>query len=131
MINLVSGILSIVLLCFLIALFIELSGTLIQAAVVGCYRLWTKHRDRAAEKDGVETLFYYTDIVQLRTGGPRMTVERAEDNDVLCSWFEGTTLRRKWFDEGALLLEDDDEVYGRTYLDLTLMENEEDEEESK
>jgi len=41
------------------------------------------------------------DTVQLKSGGPKMTVERigssADSNAVLCFWFEGHKLHEQWF----------------------------------
>ena len=44
--------------------------------------------------------FQRGDVVQLKSGGPKMTVERigssADSKAVLCLWFEDDKLREKW-----------------------------------
>jgi uncharacterized protein YodC (DUF2158 family) len=40
--------------------------------------------------------------VQLKSGGPLMTVEGYEDGYVVCVWFEGTKQKRATFKEGTL-----------------------------
>lgn len=43
------------------------------------------------------------DVVQLRSGGPAMTVESTiGGSECMCMWFEGTTLRKKAFPTEAL-----------------------------
>jgi uncharacterized protein YodC (DUF2158 family) len=46
------------------------------------------------------TDFQRGDVVQLKSGGPKMTVERigssADSNSLLCLWFEDDKLREKW-----------------------------------
>lgn len=46
------------------------------------------------------------DVVQLKSGGPKMTVEMVSDKDgdviVHCSWFEGSILHEKDFNEKLL-----------------------------
>lgn len=43
-------------------------------------------------------------VVQLKSGGPKMTVEQMEGgSQALCVWFdEKNDLHRKWFDADAL-----------------------------
>lgn len=42
--------------------------------------------------------------VQLKSGGPRMTVEGVapQTGRLICSWFDGTTLKRERFSAEAL-----------------------------
>jgi uncharacterized protein YodC (DUF2158 family) len=46
------------------------------------------------------------DIVQLKSGGPQMTVERVGSsiaaNALLCFWFEGDKLHDQWFQPTSL-----------------------------
>ena len=42
------------------------------------------------------------DIVQLKSGGPRMTVTRVQGSNVTSAWFDGTQQREGTFPEGAL-----------------------------
>ncbi len=63
------------------------------------------------EDDEEDTIFYFTDVVVLRTGGPQMAVLNVKGTDVECAWFIGSTLCKAWFDEGALLLAEDGELY--------------------
>lgn len=37
------------------------------------------------------------DVVQLRSGGPFMTIRHVEDNLVTCEWFEGAKNHRPTF----------------------------------
>lgn len=42
------------------------------------------------------------DVVQLKSGGPRMTAAKSgqgpsHHNELECLWFEGTELKRGWF----------------------------------
>ncbi|WP_041432342.1 YodC family protein [Thiobacillus denitrificans] len=43
------------------------------------------------------------DVVKLRSGGTRMTVEHIDGDQVACTWFEGKTLERATFIAGALM----------------------------
>lgn len=51
--------------------------------------------------------FEASDLVQLRSGGPKMTVELVTEKDgnvmVHCSWFEKNTLHEKDFNEKLLM----------------------------
>lgn len=50
------------------------------------------------------------DVVQLKSGGPRMTVTRkTEGNQYRCDWFEGLTKQYAVFPEDALEPADSDE----------------------
>ena len=46
------------------------------------------------------------DTVQLKSGGPKMTIERigssADSNAVLCFWFDGQKLQEQWFKPTSL-----------------------------
>ena len=42
------------------------------------------------------------EVVHLRSGGPRMTVEGHDDELVQCVWFEGTEQKRSTFKETTL-----------------------------
>ena len=44
------------------------------------------------------------DIVELKSGGPKMTVkERSDgDNEYLCQWFGGKKLEEGWFHSDSL-----------------------------
>jgi uncharacterized protein YodC (DUF2158 family) len=48
------------------------------------------------------------DVVQLKSGGPRMTVDRVDDDGRLihCCWFEGATRKTDVFEIFALRLVD-------------------------
>ena len=47
--------------------------------------------------------FEIGDVVQLRSGGPRMTVQGlVSDGDVVCQWFEGNAIHEKSFPKEAL-----------------------------
>lgn len=51
----------------------------------------------------MESAFRVGDVVQLRSGGTRMTVEHIDGDQVACTWFEGKTLERATFIAGALM----------------------------
>lgn len=42
------------------------------------------------------------DVVQLQSGGERMTVEYIDDGDISCVWFEGKQPQRATFVAGVL-----------------------------
>ena len=42
------------------------------------------------------------DVVQLKSGGTRMTVEAINGDDVTCVWFEGKKAQRNIFAVGVL-----------------------------
>jgi uncharacterized protein YodC (DUF2158 family) len=47
--------------------------------------------------------FEIGDVVQLRSGGPKMTVHSlVSDCDVVCQWFEGNEVHEKSFPKEAL-----------------------------
>lgn len=50
--------------------------------------------------------FQAGDTVQLKTGGPKLMVERIgsiyDSKAVLCFWFEGDKLRKQWFQPTSL-----------------------------
>jgi len=46
--------------------------------------------------------FQVGDVVQLKSGGVRMTVEEIDGNDVTCVWFEGKKAERNIFAAGVL-----------------------------
>jgi len=46
--------------------------------------------------------FKVGDVVQLKSGGVRMTVERIDGEDISCVWFEGKRVERNAFPVGAL-----------------------------
>ena len=46
--------------------------------------------------------FQIGDVVQLKSGGPRMTVEGYEDDLVICVWFEKTERKSGNFREATL-----------------------------
>ena len=46
--------------------------------------------------------FEVGDVVTLRSGGTRMTVEQIDGERVSCTWFEGKKLERSTFTAGAL-----------------------------
>ncbi len=50
----------------------------------------------------MENQFRIGDVVQLRSGGMRMTIEQMDGDQVACAWFEGKTLERATFITGAL-----------------------------
>lgn len=37
------------------------------------------------------------DVVVLKSGGPRMTIEEINDDAALCQWFDGTKAQRERF----------------------------------
>jgi len=41
--------------------------------------------------------FKVGDIVQLLSGGPKMTVHRIERDSIQCHWFAGSKLESGWF----------------------------------
>lgn len=43
------------------------------------------------------------DVVQLKSGGPRMTVEGYEDGLVVCVWFEEKNRKSSTFKEATLV----------------------------
>ena len=49
--------------------------------------------------------FQVGDVVQLKSGGPHMTIQYVskETEDVTCVWFEGTTEKREDFNRRALV----------------------------
>lgn len=51
----------------------------------------------------MENEFRIGDVVQLRSGGTRMTIEHIDGDQVACTWFEGKTLERATFIAGALM----------------------------
>ncbi len=47
--------------------------------------------------------FEIGDVVQLRSGGPKMTVHGlVSDGDVVCQWFEGNEVHEESFPKDAL-----------------------------
>lgn len=42
------------------------------------------------------------DVVELKSGGPTMTVEGSNRGRLICSWFDGEELEREMFKPGAL-----------------------------
>lgn len=50
----------------------------------------------------METDFRVGDVVQLRSGGTRMTIEHIDGDQIACTWFEGKALERAMFVAGAL-----------------------------
>ena len=51
----------------------------------------------------METEFMVGDVVQLRSGGTRMTIEHIDGDQVACTWFESKTLERATFFTGTLM----------------------------
>ena len=51
----------------------------------------------------METEFAVGDVVLLRSGGTRMTIEHIDGDQVACTWFEGKRLERATFVAGALM----------------------------
>ena len=51
----------------------------------------------------METEFRVGDVVQLRSGGARMTIEHIDGDQVACTWFESKKLERATFFSGALM----------------------------
>jgi uncharacterized protein YodC (DUF2158 family) len=41
-------------------------------------------------------------VVQLKSGGPLMTVKRIEGNKALCDWFEDSKPQQRWFELTSL-----------------------------
>ncbi|SPF77029.1 hypothetical protein ALP8811_02050 [Aliiroseovarius pelagivivens] len=56
--------------------------------------------------------FEVGEVVMLKSGGPEMTVKKAEttfgDNDVQCQWFGGRKLESGYFPPASLVLVEDD-----------------------
>lgn len=50
------------------------------------------------------------DIVQLKSGGPKMTVESARGREYNCQWFAGNKLERGYFQHDSLKLVTEPEV---------------------
>ena len=48
------------------------------------------------------TQFKTGDIVQLKSGGPKMTVKTAKKGEVTCTWFSGSKQQSGWFDPDTL-----------------------------
>jgi uncharacterized protein YodC (DUF2158 family) len=49
------------------------------------------------------------DIVELKSGGPKMTVkDAADDGEWRCQWFAGKKLEEGWFDAASLKKVSDD-----------------------
>lgn len=46
--------------------------------------------------------FTVNDVVQLKSGGPPMTVEKIEGDRVFCVWFEAKKVHRETFAAGNL-----------------------------
>ena len=44
------------------------------------------------------------DVVQLQSGGPRMTIEKIEGQHVFCRWFKERETKQEAFDMAALKL---------------------------
>ncbi|MBB5722179.1 uncharacterized protein YodC (DUF2158 family) [Loktanella ponticola] len=53
--------------------------------------------------------FQVGDIVQLRSGGPNMTIESCEGDDVRCVWFDGNSREMALF-VGATLVKSEGTV---------------------
>lgn len=51
----------------------------------------------------MENEFKVGDIVQLRSGGTRMTIEQIDGTLVVCTWSDGQTLGRSTFIAGTLV----------------------------
>lgn len=51
----------------------------------------------------MEAKFKVGDVVQLKSGGTRMTIEEVDDDQVACTWFERKKLERATFIAGALI----------------------------
>ena len=47
--------------------------------------------------------FQVGDVVQLRSGGTRMTVAEIDAENIVCVWFVRTTLHREAFPAGILM----------------------------
>ena len=48
------------------------------------------------------------DVVQMKSGGPQMTVELITEDKVHCSWFDKNTLCEKDFNEKLLCIYESD-----------------------
>jgi uncharacterized protein YodC (DUF2158 family) len=48
------------------------------------------------------------DLVQLKSGGPVMTVSRVEERGAVCQWFEATRAMRDFFAFESLRLHESD-----------------------
>lgn len=51
-----------------------------------------------------ENAFKTGDVVQLKSGGPEMTVDGLFGGEVICVWFVGNDCKRETFSQGALKL---------------------------
>jgi uncharacterized protein YodC (DUF2158 family) len=68
--------------------------------------------------------FEIGDVVQLRSGGPRMTVHSlVSDGDVVCQWFEGSEVHEENFPKEALKKVEPDEGGGSRREDGVFMIN--------
>jgi uncharacterized protein YodC (DUF2158 family) len=47
--------------------------------------------------------FKLGDVVQLKSGGPKMTIDRISVSQASCTWFEGTKLEGGWFEMAILI----------------------------
>lgn len=69
-------------------------------------------RSKRPEEPRAQPLFYLTDVVVLRSGGPKMAIAgSAQGSKVWCAWFEGRKVRYRKFDQSQLLLVEDDEMF--------------------
>jgi uncharacterized protein YodC (DUF2158 family) len=50
----------------------------------------------------VEIKFKKGDVVQLKSGGPWMTIEEVDQDDVSCAWFLNNELKRDEFEAETL-----------------------------
>ncbi len=51
--------------------------------------------------------FQEGDVVQLKSGGPKMTVKAIDDDgDVYCQWFSGSKLQNGYFKPHSLIREE-------------------------
>jgi uncharacterized protein YodC (DUF2158 family) len=50
-------------------------------------------------------------VVQLKSGGPKMTYtgEKSDDDQVECQWFAGSKLESGWFPPNSLVFVDESE----------------------
>jgi len=46
--------------------------------------------------------FKVGDVVQLKSGGPKMTIDRISVTQASCTWFEGTQSLSSWFEMAIL-----------------------------
>lgn len=46
--------------------------------------------------------FTVGDVVQLKSGGVSMTVEKVDGDEISCVWFEGKKVQKSTFASGAL-----------------------------